>query len=140
MEVDDALQKYHSPTPSAKPPRKKRQATKGEKEKKSSKITESCFTPRTQRLAIASKHAVRTSISIDKPFPMLGEDSRDDFIWKIIKDLGKTKDAYENTLARVLLDDNVQNQLATFVSNILRFLSNCLHPLLPRHGMGEALF
>jgi hypothetical protein len=117
MEVEEAPQKYQTPTPSVGRSKGQGKATKGEKEKKSNKVTESCFTPRTRHLAIASKHALRTSISIINPFPTVGEDERNDFIWKIIKNLAKTKEAYENTLARALLDDDVQNQLTTFVSN-----------------------
>lgn len=87
----------------------------------SAKVKESDFSPKTRRLAIASKAHVRTSTlyNPDGPFLQTSRLSRMDFAWDTIKDTSKNSSdpMIMEALSRATNNDNTKNQLIKFVSD-----------------------
>jgi len=83
---------------------------------------ESDFSPKTRRLAIASKAHVRTSTIYNPHGPFLPTSrlSRMDFAWDTIKDTSKnSKDPLmTDALSRASNNDTTKNQLMKFVSDV----------------------
>jgi hypothetical protein len=88
----------------------------------STKVRESDFSPRTRRLAIASKAYVRTSTiyNPEGPFPSTSRLSRMDFAWSTVKETSKNsgdrtiKEAFTRST-----NEQTKNQLMKFVSDTL---------------------
>jgi hypothetical protein len=86
----------------------------------SAKVKESDFSPKTRRLAIASKAHVRTSTIYNPHGPFLPTSrlSRMDFAWDTIKNTSKNcKDPLMmDAFSRATNNDTTKNQLMKFVS------------------------
>lgn len=97
-------------------------STGGSKVTKSAKVTESDFTPRTRRLAVASKSHVRTTIIYHSfgPFPPTNKLGRLEFLWNTIKETStNSKDeTIKKAFRRVKADEKIKKNLITFVSNL----------------------
>ena len=82
-----------------------------------SKVVEKDFTPRTLKLALASKSHVRTRTVYDEPFPRNNKIARINFAWKTIKETAMASDdaevrqAYKRATGNVVL----KGQLMKFV-------------------------
>jgi hypothetical protein len=87
-----------------------------------SKVRESDFSPKTRRLAIASKAHVRTTTIYNPQGPFLpaGRMSRMDFAWSTIKETSKNSGdpVMNEALNRATNNDSTKKQLITFVSDI----------------------
>jgi hypothetical protein len=87
----------------------------------SAKVKESDFSPKTRRLAIASKAHVRTSAlySPHGPFLPTSRLARMDFAWTTIKDtsMNSSDPMMQDALSRATNDDTTKNQLIKFVSD-----------------------
>ena len=85
-----------------------------------SKITEGDFSPKTRRLAIASKAYVRTTIIYGKqgPFPPTGRHGRLDFAWNTIQSASRANGGLiiKDALTRATADEEKKKKLVTFVS------------------------
>jgi hypothetical protein len=91
--------------------------------KGSNKVTERHFTPRTRRLAIASKAHVRTRVVYhpNGPFnPVNGRMARMDFAWTTVKETAANSDDPQITDAfkRASRNDATKKNLLTFVSHL----------------------
>ncbi|KAF9457269.1 hypothetical protein BDZ94DRAFT_1314358 [Collybia nuda] len=92
-----------------------RVAAKNISERRGTKVTEGIFTPRTRRLAVASKQATRVSIAMDNPFPLLtSEKMREEFMWDIIKSVSAGNTLFSKTLQRISGDEDIKALLTTF--------------------------
>lgn len=91
------------------------------------KVKECQFSPKTLRLAVASKSHVRmmTLYHNQGPFPPSTQIGRLEFAWETVRDTSKTSgDAVlVDALKRVSRDDLTKKRLMTFVSHVLSFLS-----------------
>lgn len=100
-------------------------ASRGSKIIKSSKVTESDFTPRTRQLAVASKSHVRTSSVYNSsgPFPPTNRIGRLEFAWDTIKET--SRDSEDSTITqafqRAKTDERMKKNLITFVCNFNHF-------------------
>lgn len=112
-----------SSTPAPAPARSAR-STRSKTGKVSNKIAERHFSPRTRRLATASKSHIRTRIIYHEsgPFnPMNTRVSRLEFAWATVRDASensndsKMKDAFR----RASNNDQTKKDLLTFVSFLL---------------------
>jgi hypothetical protein len=87
-----------------------------------SKVKESDFSPKTRRLAIASKANVRmtTLYNPEGPFPPTSRLLRMDFAWSTIKETSKNSgdDIIQDALSRAANDEGTKKQLMQFVSEI----------------------
>jgi hypothetical protein len=101
--------------------RSSRSAIPGPKASKSSKVTESNFSPRTLQLAIASKSHVRTTIIYDTPFPPAHRAGHIDFVWKVIKETANDSKDTElvNAFKKASSDIPIKKDLMAFVRYIL---------------------
>jgi hypothetical protein len=90
----------------------------------STKVREGDFSPRTRRLAIASKAHVRTTTIYNSqgPIPPPSRLSRLDFAWTTIKEASKNgKDPIMvDAFSRATNDDATKKQLIKFVSETFR--------------------
>ena len=88
----------------------------------SSKVKESDFSPKTRRLAIASKAHVRmtTLYNPEGPFPPTSRLLRMDFAWNTIKETSKNSKDHiiQDALSRATNDEGTKKQLMQFVSDI----------------------
>jgi hypothetical protein len=88
----------------------------------SSKVKESDFSPKTRRLAIASKAHVRTTTlyNSEGPFPPTSRLLRMDFAWSTIKETSKNSGdpIIQDALNRATNDEGTKKQLMQFVSDI----------------------
>jgi hypothetical protein len=87
----------------------------------SNKVTENSFTPRTRRLAIASKAHVRTAILYhpNGPFSAVhGRVGKMEFAWTTIKDTAQNSEDMDikEALKRASKDNKTKKDLVTFVS------------------------
>ena len=82
------------------------------------KVKEEIFSPRTRRLAIASKNYMRELTAVQDPFPLKNDDDREEYIWKIIQDVAKLKDEYQATFEDASNDSQIQMNLITFVRSL----------------------
>lgn len=93
---------------------------------KSSKVTESDFSPRTRQLAVASKCHVRmtTIYNPSGPFPPTDRIGRLEFAWNTIKDTSRNSTNITITQAfqRAKPDERRKKNLITFVCNFVDFL------------------
>jgi hypothetical protein len=91
--------------------------------KVSNKVTESHFTPRTRRLAIASKSHIRTRIVYHEsgPFhPMSTRLARMEFAWTTVKETAiKSDRVVKDAFKRASNCDTTKKNLLTFVSHLL---------------------
>jgi hypothetical protein len=92
--------------------------------KVSNKVTENDFTPRTRRLAIASKSHIRTRIVYHEmgPFnPMSSRIGRLDFAWATVKEAANNSidPQIKKAFKRASKDDGTKKSLLTFVSHVL---------------------
>lgn len=92
--------------------------------KVSNKVTENDFTPRTRRLAIASKSHIRHRIVYHEmgPFkPMHSRISRLDFAWATVKEAANNSvdPQIKKAFKRASSDDGTKKNLLTFVSHQL---------------------
>lgn len=95
---------------------KKEKAVKLEgKRGNGSKVKEEDFSPRTRRLAISSKNYMREITAVQNPFPLDNDDDREEYIWKIVQEVAKLKDGYQDALEEASSDSQVQMNLVTFV-------------------------
>ena len=94
--------------------------------KVSSKVTERHFTPRTRRLAIASKSHIRTRLVYHEsgPFhPVNTRIGRMEFAWMTVKETANNsedpqiKDAFKHAS----FDERMKKNLLTFVSHVLNY-------------------
>lgn len=85
------------------------------------KVKEENFSPRTRRLAIASKNYIRELTAVQNPFPLENDEDREEFVWKTIMDVAKQKDGYQGALEDASKDSQIQMNLVTFVR--IHFLS-----------------
>jgi len=90
--------------------------------KGSHKVTERDFTPRTRRLAIASKAHVRTRVVYhpNGPFnPVNGRLARMDFAWTTVKETAANSDdpLIKDAFQRASGNDGRKKDLLTFVSD-----------------------
>lgn len=110
------------PTPSLRGPStaSRRTSTSGKTDKKSTKVTEACFTPRTRRFAILSKTAVRSRVALVDPFACHIEE-REEFVCDVLSDLAKEKPRHKEVFARLQKNAEVQAQVATFVSALFSY-------------------
>ena len=79
-------------------------------------MKEENFSPATRRLAIASKNYMRELTAVQNPFPLENDDDREEYIWKVIQDIAKLKDGYQDALEEASNDSQIQMNLVTFVS------------------------
>lgn len=88
----------------------------------SSKVKESDFSPKTRRLAIASKAHVRmtTLYNPEGPFPPTSRLLRMDFAWSTIKETSKNSGdgIMQDAFSRATNDEGTKKQLMQFVSEI----------------------
>jgi hypothetical protein len=92
--------------------------------KVSNKVTERHFTPRTRRLAIASKSHIRTRIVYHEsgPFyPMTTRLARMDFAWTTVKEAANNSEdpGLKDAFKRASYSDTTKKNLLTFVSRLL---------------------
>lgn len=90
----------------------------------SNKITERHFTPRTRRLAVASKSHIRNRIVYHEsgPFnPMTSRMARLDFAWAAVKEAANNSDDHylKDAFRRASKNDGIKKNLLTFVSHLL---------------------
>lgn len=90
---------------------------------KTSKVTERHFTPRTRRLAIASKAHARTRVVYhpNGPFnPVSGRMARMDFAWTTVKETATNSDdpQIKDAFKRASGNDGRKKDLLTFVSHL----------------------
>lgn len=93
-------------------------------DKVSNKVTERHFTPRTRRLAIASKSHIRTRIVYHEsgPFqPMATRLARMEFAWTTVKEAAnKSEDPHvKDAFKRASHNDATKKNLLTYVSHLL---------------------
>jgi len=88
----------------------------------STKVREGNFSPKTRRLAIASKARVRTSTIYNPHGPFLPTSrlSRLDFAWAAINETSKNSNdpVIADALSRASNNDIIKNQLIKFVSGM----------------------
>jgi len=82
------------------------------------KVKEENFSPRTRRLAIASKNYLRELTAVQNPFPMENDEDREEFIWRLIQDTAQLKAGYQDALKAVSNDSQIQMDLITFVRSL----------------------
>lgn len=92
--------------------------------KSSTKVTERHFTPKTRRLAIASKAHVRALVVYhpDGPFtPVNSRMARMNFAWTTLKEAAKNSEDIDikEAFTRVSMNDKTKKDLVTFVSQSL---------------------
>lgn len=94
---------------------------------RSSKVTESDFSPKTRELAIAAKSHVRTCTAIDHPFPPQNKFGRISYAWSVIQETasmsGENQSRFKTAIEKASADINIKKDLMTFV-RILFFSSN----------------
>ena len=83
-----------------------------------SKVVEKDFSPRTLKLALASKSHVRTRTVFDEPFPRNNKISRINFAWTTIKESAFASEDVEVRQAFKRATDNInlKSKLMKFVS------------------------
>lgn len=112
-------------TPKSRSGTPKSIASSGSKTIKSSKVTESDFTPRTRRLAVASKSHVRTTTIYNEsgPFPPANRIGRLEFAWNTIKETSRDSQDPIITQAfqRAKPDERMKKNLITFVRTFFDF-------------------
>lgn len=107
-----------------------------------SKVVEKDFTPRSLKLALASKSHIRMRTVFDEPFPRNNKISRIDFAWKTIRESAVTSDDAEihQAYKRAAEDLDSKSKLMKFVSNtfllIFSIFLQCHLRNLVRHYMG----
>lgn len=79
------------------------------------KVKEENFSPRTRCLAITSKNFMCELTAVQNPFPLENDEDREEYVWKIIQDVGKLKDGYQGALEDASKDSQIQMNLVTFV-------------------------
>jgi hypothetical protein len=81
----------------------------------STKVKEDDFSPRTRRLAIASKNYLRELTAIKSPFPLEDEADREEYVWSLIQETAQNKPIYQPALDMAMKDTNTQMRLVAFV-------------------------
>lgn len=100
--------------------------------KVSNKVTERHFTPRTRRLAVASKSHIRTRIVYHEsgPFnPMSTRVSRLEFAWSTVREVADNSNdsQIKNAFNRALMNDRTKKNLVTFVSLCQVMVAKLMH-------------
>ena len=114
-------QRAHYGTPASSASSKRSNTSKSSNASNSNKITDRHFTPRTRRLAVASKAHVRTAIVYhpNGPFnPVSGRIARMEFAWNTLWEAAQnTKDTgMKDAFKRASKNDHTKKNLVTFVS------------------------
>jgi hypothetical protein len=120
IEVDEGSSAFQSQTSSS---RSATPALSAPSKKPSSKVTERHFTPRTRRLAIASKSHIRTRIVYHEagPFnPVNSRLARLEFAWATVKESANNSSDRDmkEAFRRASKSDIIKKNLLTFVSHI----------------------
>ena len=58
---------------------------------------------------------MRELTAVKNPFPLENDDDREDYIWKVIQEVAKLKDGYQDALEDASNDSQIQMDLVTFV-------------------------
>lgn len=75
------------------------------------KLSKNDFTPRSFRLATASKSTARERIALSDAFP----NDKDKFVLESIQYTAKDSDSFQSTLDRVQNNDDLQDNLMEYV-------------------------
>ena len=126
MEISGYKIENRTPTPSFTQRSRSRSLTPwvsgDSKPSNSSKVKESDFSPKTRRLAIASKAHVRTTTlyNPEGPFPPTSRLLRMDFAWSTIKETSKISGdpIIQDAFSRATNDEGTKKRLMQFVSDV----------------------
>jgi hypothetical protein len=78
------------------------------------KVTTKDFTPRTNKLAAAGKLDVRRATTLHEPYPT----DMATFSWEAIRHAAENKPALQETLQRLVQDDDLQRLVTKYVRSL----------------------